>query len=133
MATTLTECGGTWSHVGTRVEALAGLHAEGFLHDIGIQLTRTRQFACQLAQDVLAFSNAAYHILDKGLTLLDDEHLITLVNQTAHQLLRQRILRNLQDGVGASVGETLVDIVEADTAGQDAELLVGSFYIFIIR
>ena len=48
VTTTLTQCGGTWSHVGTGVEALTALHAQCFLHDIGVQFTRAGQGAVEL-------------------------------------------------------------------------------------
>ena len=130
---TLTQCGGTRSHVGAWVEALSTLHAEGFLHDVGVQLTRAGQRAIKLAVSSLQVEYATHHILDEGLALLDNEHLLTFIHQSANQLLGQRILRNLQDGVGATFGETLIDVVIANAAGQDAERLVGAFLIYIIR
>ena len=132
MATALTECWGTWRNVGTGVETLVCLHAECFLDDIGIQLTGTRQGAVQLAMDILQVCYTTYHILDERLAFLNDEHFLAFVHQTAHQLLGQGILRNLQNGVGASVGEALRDVVVAYAAGQYAQFLVAAFYIFII-
>ena len=77
--------------------------------------------------------NAAHHILDEGLSLLDYQHLLALVHQSAHQLLGQRILRNLQHGIGAAVGEVLHDVVVADAAGKDAQRAVATLYINIVR
>jgi hypothetical protein len=42
--------------------------------------------------DILQVCDATYHILDEGLSLFDDEHLLALVQQAAYQLLGQRIL-----------------------------------------
>ena len=133
MTAALAQCGGARSHIGAWVEALSALHAEGLLHNVGVQLTRAGQCTVELAVDGLQVEDASDHILDKGLALLDDEHLLTFVHQSANQLLGQRILRNLQDGVGATFGETLVDVVIADAAGQDANRLVGALLIYIIR
>ena len=132
VATALAECGWARSHVGTGVEALAFLHAQRLLHDVGVQLARAGQRAVELTLDVGIVADATDDVLDEGLTLLDDEHLLALIHQAAHQLLRQRVLRYFQNGVGASVGEALVDVVVAYAAGQNAERLVLTLAIYII-
>ena len=129
---TLTECRRARNNVGTWVEALSNLHAQGFLHHVGCQFACTGQRTVELTVNILQVGNTANDILDERLSLLNDEHFVALVQQTAHQFLRQWVLRNLQDRIRTALWEALIDIVEADTTGQNTQLAVVTFYIYII-
>ena len=132
VTTTLTQCRRTGSHVGTGIKTVVNFHAQCLFYDIWIQFTRTGQCAVELTFDVLALVDTTNNVLDKWLAFLNYEYLVTLVQHTAHQFLRQRILRNLQDWVGASLWETLVDIVKANTAGNDTQRLILPLAIDVI-
>ena len=92
MTTTLTQCRWTGSHISTRVEAFANLHAQGFLYHIGCQLSCTGQRAVELAMNMLHISDTTNDILDEGLSFLYNQHLVALVQQAANQFLGQGVL-----------------------------------------
>ena len=107
MAAALAECRWTWSNILAGSEILAFLHAEGFLHHIGIELARARQLTREATHDVRHFSHATHDVLYERLTFLDDEHTLTFSQHATNQLLGKRILRNLQQRIRTTRGEAL--------------------------
>ena len=105
---------------------------QGGPHAVGGQLARTRKFARQPAADLQRCGQYAPHgLLDEGLSLLDDKQFAALLGQPPHERLRQRILRNLQHGIGTSVGVVLHQVVVGDAAGDDAHPLARALRVAV--
>ena len=125
MTATLAELRRTAGQVGARLILLARGQTEGLLQLVGRQLTRARQLAREATlDDGITIHDTTHLLLNEGLALLDDQDGVALGSHAAHQLLRQRILRDLQDGIGHAVGIALVEVVESNTARDDTQRVV---------
>ena len=133
VTTALTQCWRTWGDILTRRIALAALDAEGTLQEVGIQLTSTRQLACQTALDhSIAWHHTTHLILDEGLTLLSNQHILAIVSHTTNELLGDGVLRDLQYGERTTIRIALHQVVEGNTTGNDAELVVWGIDILVV-
>ncbi len=96
-------------------------------HTVGCKLAVTRQEAVKFAiYSQATVKKAAEHILDYRLPLLDYHHGVAVVGKFRHKRARHRILRNLQHGERASLGETLTEIIGSDTRHDYAQTPVGA-------
>ena len=133
MATTLTQGRWTWGNILTRSIVLTNLHTQRLLNQVRIQLTRTRQFTSQTTfDDSIARHHATHLILDEGLSLLGNQHILAIVCHATDEFLGNRILGNLQYRERASVGEALHEIVISDTTRDDTHLTILCIDILII-
>ena len=133
----LTECRRTAYHVVAGGMALAGRQAESLAHYVGIELAGARQLARETAlYPCAARHDAAQHFLNHGLTLLYHQHRVALTAELEHLLLRQRIVRNLQQRARRAFGIVLHHVVVGYSGGNDASLVVLALLrsgIYIIR
>ena len=133
VATALTQCRRTWCDVLTGSIVLVNGNAQRLLYQVRIQLTCTRQLTSQAAtDDGIARHHATHLVLNERLTFLAYQHLLAVVRHAADELLRNRILRNLQHRVRTTVGEALHQVVVGNTRGNDAQLLVLTVYVLVV-
>ena len=134
MTASLAELRRTAGQVGARLILLTRGQTESLLQLVGRQLARARQLAREATlDDGITIHDATHLLLDEGLTLLDDQDGVALGSHAAHQLLRQRILRDFQDGIRHAIGIALVEVVESNTARDDTQRVVLAVDILIER
>ena len=123
----------TWHYVRAWVVCLVGRQSECSLHHVRGELASAWQFSGQASfYDGVTVHHAAQHVLDEGLSVLNDKHALAFVAHTAYERFRQRILRYFQDGVGAALREALIHVVEGDSACDDAHGLVCTLHVAVV-
>ena len=112
----------------------AGRHAEGRAHAVGRQLPGAGQFAGQASADRQGIGkHAPDGLLHDGLSLFEDQQRAAFGGDAPHEVAGQRVLRDLQHRVRASVGVVLHQVVVCDAAGDDAQPFVRTFRAGIER
>ena len=70
---------------------------------------------------------------NKRLAVFEDEDFVALVVELINHVVRQRILRNLHDGIRAlAIGEVFHQVVVGDTCGDDSELFLRAVEILVV-
>ena len=109
------------------------IHAEGLGDLLGIQLAITADGLIETTHNVLTLTEEALDmLLNKWLTVFEDEDFVALIVQLVDHIVRQWILRHLDNRIRAlAIREVLHEVIVSNTRGDDTDVLLRAINVFV--